>query len=83
MSKVASLPARLPPDSRREGHGDDLFVAGLDADELVFRSPDETVGADDEFSVFVLATVEGNAINLAEVIHGDAVALGGLALLVS
>ncbi len=34
-----------------------------------------------EFGVFVLAAVEGFAVDLAEVVHGDAVAVGGLALL--
>ena len=51
---------------RREGHGDGLLVAGLDADELVFEAGNEAAGADDQIGVVVRAAVEGFAVDLAD-----------------
>lgn len=48
---------------------------------LVFEAGDEAARTENQFSVFSSAAVEGNAVNLAEIVHGDAVAIGGLALL--
>ena len=82
MSKVASLPAR--------------FAAGYSAGKvtvMLFSSPALTPtswsskpgmkrsGTEDQRCVVIGAAVEGFAIDLAEVVHGDAVAVGGLALL--
>ena len=64
----------------REGHGDGLLVAGLDADQLVFEAGDESLGAEHQ-SALVGAALEGFAVDLADIIDGDAVAVRGLAVL--
>ena len=65
----------------REGHGDELFVTGLGADQLLFEARDECVGAQHQLLVGALPAVERLAVDLADEIDGDAVAFGRLAVL--
>ena len=65
----------------REGHGDQLLVAGLGADQLVLEARDELLRAEHQRLVGAGAAVEGLAVDLADIVDGDAVAVFGLALL--
>ena len=64
-----------------ERHLDLFLVAGLGADKLVLEAGDELAGAQDELGVGVGAALEGLAVDLAGVVHGDLVAVFGLAVL--
>ncbi len=64
-----------------EGDGDRRLVAFLDADELLLEAGNELVGAEHEVGILGCTALEGFAVDLAEVIEGDAVAVRGLALL--
>src|SRR6185369_17659328 len=60
-------------------HGTALSDA--DADHLVLEARDELAGADHELNALAGAAVEGNALDGAREVHGDAVALLGLGAL--
>ena len=64
-----------------EGDGDLLLVAGLGADQLVLEAGDEFLRAEDQRLGGARAAVEGDAVDLADIVDGDAVAFLGLAVL--
>lgn len=61
-----------------EGHFDDLFLADLRALQLLFKAGDEAVRPDHQIGVFGRATLEGLAVDLADEIDGQLVAVGSL-----
>ena len=81
-SNSASLPARC---ARQvvfgEGHLHELGVARLEADELLLEARDEGVGAELDPDVLALAALELRAVDAADEVDHDAVAIGGRAVL--
>ena len=74
-SKVAALPARLGGAVvLRERDVDRLLLAGRDALELLGEAGDELGRAEADLRVLVGAALEGLAVDLADIGHGDAVA---------
>jgi hypothetical protein len=57
-----------------EGHFDDLFIAGLEADELILEAGDKPARADLDLHALTGATVERNAVDLAGEVHDDDIA---------
>ena len=62
----------------REGDFDRFLVADLGALQLLFEAGDEAVRTDHQVGVFGGPAVESHAVQLAEVVNGDLVAVGGL-----
>ena len=62
----------------REGDLDGLFLADLGALQLLFEAGDEAARADHQVRVLGGAAVEGLAVQLAQEVDGQLVALGGL-----
>ena len=65
----------------RERHLHRAGLAGADADHLVLKTGDELAGADHELNALALAAVERHAVDGADEVDGDAVALLGLGAL--
>jgi hypothetical protein len=62
----------------REGHVQDLVVTDLGALQLLFEAGDEAARADHQLGVLGGAAFEGFAVQLAQEVDGDLVAIGGL-----
>ena len=61
-----------------EGHGDGLFIAGLHARQLFFEAGNELARTDDQRRVLRLAAFEFDAVDAADEIDDQLVAVAGL-----
>ena len=60
-----------------EGHGHGFFFAFFDANQLILETGDKAVRAQNQRVIFGRAAFEGFAVNLADEIHHDLVAVLG------
>ncbi len=63
-----------------ESYVDDLLIASLDANELLFKAGNELTRTEDELRISVCATIKWFAIKLAEIVDRYAIFIFGLAL---
>ena len=81
-SNVAGLPFRFSAwIVGREGDVELLLVADLEADQLLFEAGDQLARAEHDRHAFAGAAFEGDAIDLADEVDHELVAVGGLVAL--